>query len=116
MKWVDDVFIARMSGSDEINNELYSLQRRLLAQGLEMLKPNGILVYSTCSLCPRQNEDIVNYFADKIEILDILDSDLPSEYIVTRKDKFVYFDPRTSGGTSGLFIAKLKHRSTSRKE
>lgn len=36
-----------------------SLQRRLLEHALEHLKPGGRLVYSTCSLEPEENEQIV---------------------------------------------------------
>ena len=34
-------------------------QRRLLAAGLEMLAPEGVLVYSTCSVEPEENEEVV---------------------------------------------------------
>ena len=36
-------------------------QRALLAKGLSLLKPGGTLVYSTCSILERENEDIVRW-------------------------------------------------------
>jgi 16S rRNA (cytosine967-C5)-methyltransferase len=35
------------------------LQRNILERALELLKPQGRLVYSTCSLEPEENEDVV---------------------------------------------------------
>ena len=39
--------------------ELQARQRALLARALEVLVPGGILVYSTCSLEPEENEEVV---------------------------------------------------------
>ncbi|KAJ3245249.1 hypothetical protein HDU77_009517, partial [Chytriomyces hyalinus] len=41
---------------------LETLQRGLISNGFRLLKPGGILVYSTCSFLKRQNEDIINWF------------------------------------------------------
>ncbi len=38
-------------------------QRKILARGLEQLQPGGRLVYSTCSLEPEENEQVVEGFA-----------------------------------------------------
>jgi len=42
--------------------DLYQLQLKLLRNGFRLLREGGVLVYSTCSLCRRQNEDIVSEF------------------------------------------------------
>ena len=41
--------------------ELTELQRRLITNAFQLLKPGGTMVYSTCSFCESQNEDIVRY-------------------------------------------------------
>ena len=39
--------------------DLVDLQKRLLESGFQLLKPGGVLVYSTCSLAIEQNENVV---------------------------------------------------------
>jgi 16S rRNA (cytosine967-C5)-methyltransferase len=46
---------------DEIAR-LRGMQLELLRQVVPLLKPNGILVYSTCSLEPEENENVVQQF------------------------------------------------------
>ena len=45
-------------------DELKSLQQKILADYSSMIKPNGKMVYSTCSILPSENEkQIENFFA-----------------------------------------------------
>jgi len=44
--------------------ELHRLQSALLANGFRLLREGGVLIYATCSLCRRQNEDIVERFLE----------------------------------------------------
>ena len=102
---------------------LHDLQFNLLSNGFKLLKPGGLLVYSTCSFSRKQNEDIVAKFlnlqSDKAELcliptmipnitfpvsnIDFKDSSYPSELY----EKTMRFSPRKSG-TSGLFIALIR--------
>ena len=41
---------------------LRAMQLDLLRQGASLLKPGGILVYSTCSLEPEENTEVVSEF------------------------------------------------------
>lgn len=36
-------------------------QRKLIASALKALKPGGILVYSTCTLTPQENEEVIDF-------------------------------------------------------
>ncbi len=36
-------------------------QRDILSQAVKMLRPGGILVYSTCTFAPMENEDMINW-------------------------------------------------------
>mmetsp|Transcript_19180 Transcript_19180/g.23604 ORF Transcript_19180/g.23604 Transcript_19180/m.23604 type:complete len:701 (-) Transcript_19180:1699-3801(-) len=45
--------------------ELVKLQKKLIQSGYKLLKPGGILVYSTCSLSTNQNEDVVSWLLEE---------------------------------------------------
>jgi 16S rRNA (cytosine967-C5)-methyltransferase len=45
-------------------NSLVELQRKLLDNAANMLKDNGVLVYSTCSLEPEENEQNLKWFLE----------------------------------------------------
>lgn len=55
-------------------NQLFSdLQRGILDQVVKMLKPGGMLLYSTCTFAPLENEQSIEYLLsldDKLEIVD----------------------------------------------
>lgn len=45
--------------------EMARKQRRLLLSGLSALKPGGVLVYSTCTFAPEENEEIIDWALQK---------------------------------------------------
>lgn len=58
--------------------DIYNLQikqRHILSNALAQLAPGGILVYSTCSVEPEENREVVNSFLEKSELtaVDYLD-------------------------------------------
>ena len=53
-------FTARYFSASRLSS-LQVLQRALLRNGFRLLRPGGVLVYSTCSFLRRQNEDIVEW-------------------------------------------------------
>ena len=61
--------------SYKYGQKLHGLQRELLINGLKLLKKDGLLVYSTCSLNPIENEAVVSSvlkeYAGKVELLDV---------------------------------------------
>lgn len=44
--------------------QLVSLQRQLLTAASQLIRPDGVLVYSTCSLEPEENIDNIKWFLD----------------------------------------------------
>jgi len=54
-------------------SSLQTLQKGLLTSGFRLLKPGGLLAYSTCSLHPEENEEVVFHllrrFPQEVEIL-----------------------------------------------
>jgi len=103
--------------SEEKILELIENQKRLIVKGFEVLKPGGIMVYSTCSLQSRQNEEVVQYLMEKfsgsVELCPLpfkLKEDggkVPARRVL---GQCCLFDPAESG-TSGQFIACLRKRN-----
>lgn len=95
-------------------------QKQLLAEAFKCLKKGGILVYSTCSLEPEEDEMVVDWalkMIPNIELVDagitvaspgvveVLGKKLDSSMIKTRK-----FWPNETG-TEGFFVAKLRKKA-----
>ncbi|KAI8613452.1 S-adenosyl-L-methionine-dependent methyltransferase [Chytriomyces sp. MP71] len=92
---------------------LETLQRNLLSNGFRLLKPGGILVYSTCSFLRRQNEDIVNWFINQSEGSALLeavpDADVfPVAPPLDEESRLMLRFSPSASGTSGLFIARIR--------
>jgi len=115
---------------------LYDLQAALLTNGFRLLRAGGTLVYSTCSLCRRQNEDVVAEFLERepaavltplpeylylpaeaarasgeVASAPARPSLLESQRPLGKGARYctARFDP-SSSGTSGLFIACITRR------
>ncbi len=56
---------ARWSLNKDKIKQLIILQERLLMSLLPLLKRGGLLVYSTCTICPEENNLLINRFIEK---------------------------------------------------
>lgn len=57
---------------EEHGPEYFSrLQRSIVTQAADMLRPGGMLLYSTCTFDPRENEQIVEYLLEERPDLEI---------------------------------------------
>lgn len=94
--------------------EIAQLQREMLNTVAEALKPGGVLVYSTCTVAPEENERMVRAFlADHPEFAgDPLQSHLPASVLEgTAEDAFMVQIFPQQFGSDGFFIARLKRNS-----
>jgi NOL1/NOP2/sun family putative RNA methylase len=94
------------------------LQKELLKSAHRCLKPEGILVYSTCSLEPEENELTVDWFLNKFEDIKLLSTNIDIPF--ASKGLTKVFDDKISdeiknciriwpdSGMQGFFIAKFK--------
>ncbi len=77
------------------------LQKQLILHAYSLLKSKGILVYSTCSLEPEENEEVIDYLLKntdaKLEKINLLKSSTP----------YLRIWPQDYD-TEGFFIAKIK--------
>jgi len=85
-----------------------SLQRELIISAFDSLKPGGILVYSTCSLAPEENELVIEYLLDKREA-ELLEVEYGEKALnLTKRDlsKAKRFYPHIHR-CAGFFVAKI---------
>lgn len=96
--------------------ELVKIQRKLLRNSYEALKPNGIMVYSTCTLNLDENEKILEWALEQFN-LKLLDIDLELREIEKGKtvntSKAIKILP--SKNMEGFFVAKLQKVSDGEK-
>lgn len=58
---------------------LGKLQRRLIIQAWQLLRPGGELVYSTCTMAPEENEAVVDYLLRHVDNAEIVQHDYPKD-------------------------------------
>lgn len=87
--------------------QMAKTQKALIKQASLLLRPEGTLVYSTCSLEPEENEEVIEWAVDNLK-LKLVDTGLKIGQPGTTKKTALCkrFWPDTEG-TQGFFIAKL---------
>ncbi|MED6149548.1 rRNA (cytosine-C(5))-methyltransferase nop2c [Stylosanthes scabra] len=100
-------------------------QRRMFDQAVQLARPGGVIVYSTCTINPGENEALVRYALDKYKYLSLapqhpriggpglvgscefLDGYV-EEWLRPGEENLVQrFDPSSPLDTIGFFIAKF---------
>lgn len=100
-------------------------QRRMFDQAVQLVRPGGVIVYSTCTINPGENEALVRYALDKYEFLSLasqhpkiggpgltgscqLSDGFVEEWLKPGEEDLVQrFDPSSDLDTIGFFIAKF---------
>ncbi len=54
-----------------------SIQKRLILAGYHALKPGGVMVYSTCTVAPEENESVVMYLLTRHPEAEVCEAELP---------------------------------------
>lgn len=86
--------------------ELKELQNELLDAASRLVKPGGVLVYSTCSIDPEENEERVTAFLLRHPefSIDPADKYVPGEFVTERG---FYFSNPVKHSLDGAFAARL---------
>ncbi len=70
------------------SKRLSQLQKKILASGIKLLKPGGVLVYSTCTYSIEENENVVGWALKKFPEVHLSEINLNLENVVDgMKDK-----------------------------
>ena len=86
--------------------ELAALQSKILNALWARLKPNGILLYATCSILPEENTQQIQQFIANMPNAKLLEMDFHREKMLEKQ-----FFPQNHGG-DGFFYAKLLKGNT----
>jgi len=87
---------------------LPEIQYQILENASKYLKPGGELVYSTCTILKRENEDVVLRFLEENQDFELSSIDLPGK--LKRENKgYITLYPNIDG-TDGFFICKIKRK------
>ena len=115
-------FDALREWNSELVERKSGLQKKLMEKSIQLLKGRGVLVYSTCSLSPEENEEVVQSAVDsgKAEVEEVKIRDFK-----TRKGLLRYkgkkFDSSLAkcarvypqdNDSEAFFVAKLRKTST----
>lgn len=101
--------------------QLAALQRRLVDQAIRMLRPGGLLVFSTCSLEPEEGPDqirrlmLIDAPVERVpitqdEVFGHAEMITPDGDLRTLPTQFPHADPRLAG-LDGFFAARLRRRT-----
>jgi 16S rRNA (cytosine967-C5)-methyltransferase len=100
---------ARWRISEEDPARLAKIQCAILRNAAAVLRPGGVLVYSTCTLLPEENEEVVRSFLSQAEGFALVDrASLPSTLEPVLDDEgFLRCLPQRHD-TDGFFAARIE--------
>ena len=101
---------ARSQWSEGLIKQCAALQREIIANGVEMLKPGGYLISSTCTFNTSEDEDNAAWIAETFE-LEPVNTNLAGQYGIQGETKgsipCLRFMPGFTRG-EGLFVAVFR--------
>ena len=95
--------------TEEMLYSLASLQKEILKVVSRYVKPNGTLIFSTCTVNPKENEENVEFIERELGLqLENMESFLPEKsHKETTKSGYLQLLPGEYG-TDGFFMARFK--------
>ena len=89
--------------------ELPALQLQILKTQAQMVKPGGVLIYSTCTLVRRENEGVVEKFLKEFD--DFTLEPLPLPDVFPKNESGMLALVPGEYDTDGFFIARLRRKA-----
>lgn len=92
-------------------DSLVELQRNILSQVWRYVKPGGLLIYSTCTVNPEENQNQVQWFLEQYPfVAEDIDSLLPEGLKRENKEKGMIQIFPEKNGCDGFFAARLRRK------
>ncbi|QDR80674.1 16S rRNA (cytosine(967)-C(5))-methyltransferase RsmB [Sporomusa termitida] len=100
---------SRWRKTEDILQDLPRLQSAILASAARCVKPGGVLVYSTCTTEPEENQDIVQAF---LQVQPQFSLETTGQYLPGKKRPATMLQlwPHTDG-VDGFFIARMRRQN-----
>lgn len=90
--------------------QVIALQQEIVGNVVQYLKPDGIMMYSTCTMNPAENEEMVRRICDKYDMEQVSMAPYMPETLKEEADKgYIQLLPGVHK-TDGFFLAKLRKR------
>ncbi|MCM1123533.1 MAG: 16S rRNA (cytosine(967)-C(5))-methyltransferase RsmB [Eubacterium sp.] len=91
--------------------EIVALQKEIVANVVQYLKPQGVMMYSTCTMNPAENEEMVGWICSEYDMEpESMAQTMPEELRETAKKGYIQLLPGIHG-TDGFFIARLRRKA-----
>ena len=88
--------------------ELDSLQKEIVGNVVQYLKPKGTMIYSTCTMNPAENEKMVDFICRTYDMkTESMEPFMPKELQEEAKKGYLQLLPGIHG-TDGFFLARLR--------
>ncbi len=109
---------ARLDFSHGGEQRLTDLQKRLILRGFDLLDPNGVMVYSTCTYNPAENEENLTYLLQNRPARLLAIEGIPGAEPGIESWKGKHYDPQVERcvrlyphriDTVGFFMAKVAY-------
>jgi 16S rRNA (cytosine967-C5)-methyltransferase len=88
-----------------------NIQVQLLESAAKVLKPDGIIIYSTCTIDPEENEQVVKTFIDNNPEfrLEDLSGCIPEQYLAGKYYVRTFPHKHKIDGSFAVRIRKIKN-------
>ena len=95
----------------EKQDELVKIQRQILSNAWQYLKPDGVMIYSTCTINKAENIENLKWLLEEfpLETMDISQYFAEENRVSSMKDGYIQMLPGINH-TDGFFISKLKKK------
>lgn len=95
---------------EEDLESLQTIQLAILENAVKLLKPNGRLVYSTCTVDKRENEGTVEAFLEKHSDMELVPlENLPQQLVAKENTGMLQVFPQDFG-SDGFFVAAFRKK------
>ena len=82
-------------------------QKRILSDVIPALKPEGFLIYSTCTFNTKENEENIDWLATQHQ-LNVIDIEIPFPQLVKLRNGIRFYPHKVKG--EGLFVSVLQKK------